>query len=415
MTVLTVGPPSGNGPSDPSSDAAATPAEAASGQSPAVATRTGAAPRTATTGHSGPRRPTASARVRSWVQKLTTPLLPEDYLTLINPLWSGRELRGKVVEVRHEAREAVSVVIRPGSAWTTHTPGQYVRVGVVINGVKHWRTYSLTSLPGAPDGLISFSTKAIPDGVVSGHIVHHLRAGDIVALEAAQGEFTVPDQRPERMLFLTGGSGMTPVMGILRSLEAAGELAGLDVTILHSAPTPEDVFFADELRALAEKRAGSLRLHIQHTDDDGMLTAADIAGLVPDWAERETWACGPGPMLDMLQEHWVAGGLEDKLHVERFRIGIGADVDLRDTGGKATFERSGIVAAVAPGATILVSGESAGALLPSGCRMGICRSCVGRLTSGAVQDLRTGEVIDTEGVMVQTCINTPVGDCSLDL
>jgi ferredoxin-NADP reductase len=414
MTVLTVGPAPESGSAAPSSPT--TP-------DPAVATRTVGATRTPDDGIASARPSSSGARLRSWVQRLTTPLLPEDYLGLLNPVWSGRELRGRVVEVRREARDAVSVVIRPGSGWRGHIPGQYVRIAVVVNGVRHWRTYSLTSLPSAPDGLISFATKAIPDGVVSGHIVRQLKAGDVVALEAAQGEFTVPADRPATMLFLTGGSGLTPVMGILRSLDHAGEIGsrGLDITIVHSAPTPDDVFFAAELQALAdrhapaEERAGSVRLHVQHTDIDGMLSAPDIAALVPDWAERETWACGPAPMLDMLQEHWAGAGLQDRLHVERFRTAVSSDIDLRDTGGKVTFTASGTVAAVEPGGTILVSGESAGALLPSGCRMGVCRSCVGRLASGTVRDLRNGAITDTEGVMVQTCISTPVGDCSIDL
>src|SRR5512134_1763052 len=163
---------------------------------------------------------------------LTTPLLPDDYLSLVNPLWSTRGLRGRVEEVQQETADAATLVIRPGWNWTGHEAGQYVGVGVEIDGVRHWRTYSLTSPAGRGDR-VSITVKAIPNGRVSQHLVHRTRPGALLHLRAAQGAFVLPSPAPSRLLFVTAGSGITPIMGMLRTLVAAGgELP--DVALVHS-------------------------------------------------------------------------------------------------------------------------------------------------------------------------------------
>src|SRR5215217_9583404 len=186
-------------------------------------------------------------RVLRLVELATTPLLPSDYLDLFDPLRSGADLRGRIEAVLPETRDAATPVIRPGRGWRPHTPGQYVRLGVDVDGVRQWRAYSVTSDPTRTDGRISVTVKAIPDGVVSNHLVHRTAPGTIVQLDQATGEFVLPAERPTKALFVTAGSGITPVMGILRN--HAHE--GCDVVLVHSAPSADDVIFAEELRGLA--------------------------------------------------------------------------------------------------------------------------------------------------------------------
>ena len=100
-----------------------------------------------------PHVPALQRRALNAVRALFTPLLPDDYLELINPLWSTRELRGRIERVERETDDAVTVLIKPGWEWPGHEPGQYLRIGFVVDGVHHWRAYSLTSDPGRPDGL----------------------------------------------------------------------------------------------------------------------------------------------------------------------------------------------------------------------------------------------------------------------
>ncbi|MFA1546716.1 ferredoxin reductase [Actinomadura chokoriensis] len=347
------------------------------------------------------RRPGAAHRIAAATRLLTTPLLPEDYLGLVNPLWSAVDLRGRVEAVRHEAPGAATLVIKPGRAWRGHRPGQWVRVGVDIGGVRHWRTFSLSS-PPRRDGRITVTVKAAREGFVSAHLVNVIRPGAILRLAPADGEFTLPTPLPQKLLFITAGSGITPVMAMLRHLTAGAA----DIAVVHSDRTAGDVIFGAELRGMA-----GLRLHERHTSTRGRLEPAELPEICPDWAERETWACGPGEMLDDLTAFWAAAGAEERLRVERFRTVLQGGGE----GGRVTFARSGVEVDADGSTPLLVAGENAGALLPSGCRMGICHGCVGRLCSGKVRDLRTGRVHGDEGEIVQTCVSAAAGPVEIDL
>jgi ferredoxin-NADP reductase len=356
--------------------------------------------------------PAAFSRLRERASQLAglvaTPLVPADYVDLIDPLRSGAALRARVVAVQPETRDAVTLVLQPGRGWRPHVPGQYVRIGVDVDGVRQWRAYSLTSPLDRADGCISITVKAIPDGVVSNHLVRRARPGLVLQLDQAAGEFVLPPTRPAKVLFVTGGSGITPVMGMLRN--ALDELA--DVVLVHSAPTAADVVFAGELRQLAS--AGRIRLVEKHTDADGMLSADELGALVPDLAEREAWACGPTGMLDALEAHWAGLGLADRLHTERFR----ASVLVTGEGGTVSFSRAGVTVEADGATPLLDAGEAAGVLMPSGCRMGICFGCVVPLRSGAVRDLRDGAVTtaaEGDGVRIQTCVSAAAGSCDIEL
>ncbi len=341
--------------------------------------------------------------------RITTPLLPDDYLHLLNPLWTARELRGKVVEVVPETENAATLVIRPGWGWSfDHAAGQYVGIGTRLDGRWHWRSYSLTSVPRSDDGLITITVKAMPEGFLSGHLVSGLAPGTVVRLAAPQGSFTLPEPPPARLLFLTAGSGLTPVMSMLRTMDRRDHVP--DVHLVHSAPRASDVLFREELHRLADKHGG-LRLHEQLTDDMGMLGLDRLADVVPDWADRETWACGPPAMLDAAEKLWKSTGISGKLHLERFSVqlqGAGGE------GGTVTFAKSGKEATVDGATTLLEAGEQAGVQMPFGCRMGICQSCVLPLLAGSTRDLRSGTE-RVEGDRIQTCVSAAAGDCVLDI
>ena len=338
---------------------------------------------------------------------LATPVIPEDYLDLFAPLRSGADLRGRIVAITPETADAATITIRPGKDWQGHQAGQYIRLGVDVDGVRYWRAYSLTSDTSATDGLISVTVKAMPDGLVSRHLVFHTRPGTLIHLDQATGDFILPQSVPPKVLFLTGGSGITPVIGMLRN----HDFDGLDVVHAHSAPTPDDVIFADELA----NPAPGVRVMVRHTDEEGMFTPDLLDELVPDWRDRETWICGPTPMLDAFEGHYEAAGHRELLHVERFRpviaeVGEGGTADLVVGSETKSLDLDG-------GTTILDAAENAGVLMPSGCRMGICFGCVLPMTDGAVRDLRTGDLttttLDDPPVKVQTCISAVAGSCTI--
>jgi ferredoxin-NADP reductase len=348
------------------------------------------------------------------VRRFTSPLLPDDYLELINPLWSSRELRGRVEEITRQTEDASTIVIKPGWEWEGHEPGQYLRIGLDIEGRRHWRAYSLTSDPSDPEGRISITVKHAKDGKVSPYIVSKLREGTIVTLGEVTGQFTLPREVPDKLLFISAGSGITPIVSMIRDLADKDEL--VDTIHIHSARGEDDVIFGPELRKLDDRRNGySL---IEHHTDGGQskerFKPADLDEKVPDWKERLTFASGPGELIDALCEHWEEHGDADKLNLERFQPVYGEGGEEGD-GGKVKFSKSDKEVEAEGGQSILVAGEEAGLDLDYGCRMGICHTCVGKCVSGKIRDLRSGEVTDAEGQTIRICINAPEGAVEVEL
>jgi len=310
-------------------------------------------------------------------------------------------------------------------------------VGVEIDGVRHNRCYSITSLPATPARLVgprtgpahqlSITVQAVPDGIVSNHLVRDARPGDIVHLDGPDGEFTLPDStsssgtlalRP--MLMITGGSGITPVIGMLRALDAGLDGAGIhDVTLVHHAPSESEALFTHDLSVLRGRHPG-LRVHLVVTGAGAPppeleINARRLDEICADWRERETWVCGPRPLVDAVSALWddPDSGTVTDLHVERFTPTLAPEHDA--VGGTLTFARSGCDTASDGATTVLDLAESAGLNPVSGCRMGICRRCITPLTSGAVRDLRDGGIESEPGTHVRICVSAPVGDAVLDL
>jgi stearoyl-CoA 9-desaturase NADPH oxidoreductase len=347
------------------------------------------------------------------VRAFFTPLMPDDYLELINPLWSTQELRGRIERIEHETADAVTVLIKPGWEWEGHRPGQYLRVGFEVDGKHHWRAYSITSDPGRPDGLIGITPKLKESGAVSPYVVRHAKPGTIVRLGGVEGTFVLPEEVPGRLLFVSAGSGITPIMSMLRSLDRDGGLR--DIVHVHSARVENDIIFGGQLRQLDE-RHGGYRLEKRMTREHGRLAPADLEELCGDWREREAFVCGPAEMLDALAAHWEQeGGDPARLHMERFQPVAGMGDGEHGDGGTVRFLRSDVEARSDGDTPILVAGERAGASLPFGCRMGICHTCVGELCSGRIRDLRSGVVHGTDGEMVRTCVNAPEGAVEIAL
>ncbi len=358
-----------------------------------------------------PNVPRIQRKVLDAVRALTSPLLPDDYLEMINPLWSTRELRGRIESIDAETRDAATVLIKPGYRWDAHKPGQYLRIGLDIDGVRHWRAYSLTSDPQREDGCISITVKNVDEGKVSPFLVRGCEPGTIVGLGGVEGDFVLPDELPDKLLFISAGSGITPIMSMLRTLAHHDELK--DAVLIHSARDEADVIFGDQLDEIEREHEG-FRVHRQYTTENGRMGPADLDELCPDWKERETYLSGPAEMLDAMDDHWDAHGDSDCLHVERFQPRIGGDVE-EGKGGTIVFLESDCKTECDGGTPILVAGEEEGLTLPYGCREGICHTCVGKLVSGQVRDLRSGKVGGQEGENIRTCIHAPEGPVEIEL
>lgn len=347
-----------------------------------------------------------------WLQRaagaLTWPLRPADYLGALR----AEEGRGNAVVERIErpTQEAVTLTLRTPRGFARHRAGQFVRLGVDIDGVRHTRCYSIASAPERDDGCIEITVKAIAGGRVSTHLNGLRQAGARVQLDAPAGDFVLPDRLPGRLLFITAGSGITPVMSMLRSLDARGTVPYL--TIVHAAPDAASMIYGGELAALTARHP-RITLHRIHTRAQGRFNVAQLDALCRGWALCEAWACGPDAMLQQLEEHWRQAGAGARLHVERFRPRA---LQVSDAAaGRVRFLRSGRSADGRGDQPVLDLAELNGMAPAHGCRMGICHGCTAALKSGCVRDLRNGKIFSDEGDLVQICVCAPFGDVEIDL
>ena len=265
--------------------------------------------------------------------------------------------------------------------------------------MRHWRAHSLTSDPYRADGLISITPKKVDEGKVSPYLVSEAKPGTIVSLSKIEGDFVLSKPSAAKLLFISAGSGVTPIMSMLRHLDHDDQLN--DSVLLHSARHADEVIFGDELRRLAEQREG-FRLHEQLTGADGRIGPEDLDRLCPDWREREVYISGPNDMLDAFTEHFEREADSERLHMECFQPKLGLGEHGAGEGGAIKFLASDCQAESDGKTPILVAGEARGLDLPFGCREGICHTCVGELRSGRVRDLRNAEVYGQEGEVIRT-------------
>lgn len=337
---------------------------------------------------------------------LTYPLHVDDLAGVIDPRFSGGQRRARVTAVEPQGSRSATVHFRPAPGWLAHQAGQWVRVGVEIDGVRHWRSYSLSTAPGQDPAI------TVTDiGRVSGALVRRIKAGDILYLDPPQGEFVLPEH-PRPLLMITGGSGITPVMAMLRTLAARRRDA--DVVVIHLARTREDALFLDEIHELSAVTSG-LRHVLWASSDSGRLDLSDaeaLDALCPDWRDRASYVCGPEALVADAERLWASAAGEGTLTIERFTV---TRVDgPPGSEGTVTFTRSDREMAVDGATSLLEAGEESGIALPSGCRMGICRTCLTKLDAGRVRNLITGEVHGEPGDLIRTCVSAAAGDVHLD-
>lgn len=363
-----------------------------------------------------PRRLARRLLGSSLLEALATPHGVDRYVELVRPAFSLSEVRAEVAAVRHPTTRAVTLTLRPNANWSGFRAGQFVRLSVEIDGVRRTRCYSPASSAHVGD-LLELTAHAQPDGQVSPFLHESARPGMVVSLSQAEGDFVLPDERPRALLLISGGSGITPVMSMLRTLCEEGHDG--PVAFLHYARGERDVAYAGELRALAAHHPNVrvLRGWSQSTGGElsGRFDRAHVRAAGIDPAEALAFACGPTALVEAVSATWADDGLEERLYVERFQPPAPATVEAGEhVAGSVRFSRSGR-AAQSTGASLLDQAEAAGLTPQSGCRMGICHTCSCRKLEGAVRDLRTGEVSTAPDELIQICVNAPVGDVTLDI
>lgn len=336
------------------------------------------------------------------------------YLEQIKPTLVIGECRAEVTAVSHGTEDSVTLTLRPNRAWGGIRAGQFVQVAVEIDGVRHNRCYSPASTEGRGREL-EITVKRHPEGLVSNFLVERAQPGMVLGLSQAEGDFHLPDARPDSILLIGAGSGITPLMGMIRTLCAEGHRGR--IALIQYAPDAERTIYREELDRLAAENP-NFTLSRSYTREpgsgelDGHFSPTHLPQDDPCFATAETFACGPPALLDAVRGTW-ANGLEQRLHVESFvppsllPLGEPGEGSIRFAGSDLEVENSG--------ASILEQAERAGISAQSGCRMGICHTCTCRKLSGTVKNLLTDEVSAAPDEEIQLCISAPLSDLVIDL
>jgi len=335
------------------------------------------------------------------------------YLGVLAPSLSDSR-HAEVLEARRATPRTVTLRLRPSRSFDGFLAGQHVPVSVEVDGVRHTRCYSPAGSEHARSEELELSVRAHPGGLVSNHLYTQAAPGMVLGLGQATGDFVLPTPRPQRLLLLSGGSGITPVMAMLRTLVDEGRTD--PVAFLHYTPRELDHPYRQELAELA-RRCRWLRVASVATRPDGgasdrRLKASQLRNLDPGWREAHAYVCGPPTLLTAAREIWGRAGQHGRVHSESFL----PPRPPRNAGrrGRVSFAASAVEVR-ASGVSLLEQAERAGLSPAHGCRMGICRTCTTRKLSGQVRDLRSGQLSSVEPEDVQLCVSVPVGDVELDL
>jgi ferredoxin-NADP reductase len=349
------------------------------------------------------------------VGSLTSPHSIDHYLEHVHPMLTVSEVRARVVRVERETGDASTVVLKPNGAWRGFVPGQHVQLGVEVEGKRRVRVFSVSSSQANRDGTFSVYEKAHPDGYVSQFLHTGLEPRTIVHLSQAEGEFVLPDVVPDRLLLLSGGSGITPVMSMIRTLRDRAHRG--DVTFLHYARSRDDEMFSAELDALADAGVRVVRVYTRQpapgAELAGRFHVDHLKHLGIDAADTLTYVCGPAGLIASVRDTYEELGAAEQLRAEYFKV-PSVDLDAADATGTLTFDASGTEADNS-GATILQQAEAAGLSPAYGCRMGVCNTCAVKKLHGAVRHVVSGEVCASTDETIKVCVNVPVGDVAVAL
>jgi ferredoxin-NADP reductase len=388
-------------------------------------------------------------------QALAAPHDIDRYLAPFRPAgWLG-DSQAELVAVRRRSPRGVTIKLRPHERWRGFSAGQFIRLTVEIAGVRETRCYS-PACSERTGGEIELTVTAHPGGRVSRYLNERARPGMVFGLSEADGEFVLARERPARLLLISSGSGIAPVMALLRTLCAEG-YAGT-VTFLHYARTRGDVIYRSELAAIAARHrnvsvafaytreaptggsgdagrnddagrngdasqrrvspgSGQLARHAPPSSGQlaGHISRGHLRRIAPDHRRAHTYVCGSPGLLEWVRAAWAEDGIEERLHVESFLAPTPTPAGGEDgTGGSVGFMRSG-ARARGDGRSLLEQAERAGLRPPFGCRMGICRICTCRKTAGSVRNVLSGEISSAREEDIQLCVSVPVGDVELAL
>jgi len=355
-------------------------------------------------------RATASLPTVPWWKPRDHRRAIDGWLELIDPMLSIDEIRAEVTERFDETPDTTSIWLQANRSWTGHQAGQHVTLRVEHDGVRRIRAFSISSAPDRSRRL-RLTVKRQPGGLVSNAICDRLSVGDVVTLSEPVGGFGRAAARHDKLMMISAGSGITPMMSLLIELQRSAP--DTSVVLVHVCRSAQDRIFAEALLALAAEWP-ALELHWHYTAKQGRPSPADLLANVPDIGERHSLLCGPPTFMEEVRRHFASIRQLYRLECEYFGAPVtapqadAAHYAVHLSGRERSFQ-------AAAGVSLLSQAESAGEHPPYGCRIGICQNCKCRKASGSVVNLLTGRRSSEPGEWIQLCINAAASDVVLDL
>ena len=347
-----------------------------------------------------------------WLRPLNDLDAIDDLAATLATTWSSRRIRARVVDAIRETADVRTLVLRPNRLWRGHRAGQHVLVDAEVDGRRVSRTFTISS-PPRPDGTIAITVKRRPQGKLSVWWNERATRGEVVTLGAPAGDFVLPAAPRGRIVMVSAGSGITPVMAMLRDLEARAHAT--PVLFIHSARRLEDVIFRGELEGLARRRSCfDLKLHL--SEAGSRLDASSLARYARAAGDDLALVCGPGAFMEAVRAAWCDAGAEGRLRFEHFGLPSALISAAAEAASQPVHANRSGLSFVAPGTSSLLAAAEAAGLAPAyGCRMGICHTCKCRKVAGVVVDLRTGRTSEEPGEMIQLCVSAARSPLTLDL
>lgn len=333
----------------------------------------------------------------------------------IKPMWVQGYTPARVEQIIQETPDTKTLVLQPSRRWPGFRAGQHVNICIDVGGIRRNRSFSLSSSPilWQEQGRATLTIKRLPGGRVTNWIHDDLQTGTVIGIGEAFGDFQIPEPA-QPVLFIAGGSGITPVLSQLATMAATNYWA--PVTLLYFVRTADDVIARETLQALAA-RYGALTLHIittHETDAPRYLCDADLDA-IPGIKARQVYLCGPKGLMDLARELLHQHGIADTdIHSTFFSVPQ-ANLGNEALGGQVRLAGSGLDVGSEGDASLLDIAEAAGLSPRYGCRMGICHQCSCRKTAGTVINRLTGQASGPGEENIQLCISVPRGPVSIDI
>jgi ferredoxin-NADP reductase len=345
---------------------------------------------------------------------------------------SGEQKTLQCCAVQQETHDARTFIFRCADfSALSFEPGQFITISPVIGGQTVARCYTLSSSPTRPFAF-SITVKRVPGGAVSNWLHDNLRPGDNLRASGPAGSFTSVGHPAAKLLYLSAGSGVTPLMSMTRT--AADMAANLDIVFVHSARTPADIIFHEELKRMQAGMTGLRVINICEGFGDtaewqqpiGRLDLPLLSQQVPDFQEREIFTCGPQGYMEAVKSLLREAAFDfDHYHQESFDIAVLNEEPLIEQASASdqqdvftvTLSRSGRTFSMPGNQTVLSAAKKAGAIVPSSCSQGVCGTCKTALLKGTVEMNHNGGIRQREidkGLRL-LCCSKPTSDLVIDL